>query len=304
MDKSKSDTTLFQTLAENTFDGLIQIDVKGRVVLWNQGAERILGYTSKEIVGQDYRKIFGVSPQDSTQVQHDANSSISKTLLDGEDREGLISLRHKGGYVMKLLARTITIRDDSGKISGAFKILNDNKTLIALHQEHKKTDETILLDSGTGIGNRAHIELKIRHMLAEFHTSEGAPIGILFMDIDKFKDFNDTYGHLVGDKVLRFVANTLRQNLRTSDSCGRWGGEEFVALVLDSNLEGLKKIAEKLRSLVESGGVTENGADLRTTISIGATMATDEDTLQSLLERADKLMYQSKEAGRNRVTVG
>ena len=304
MGELKSDMTLFQTLADNTFDGLLQIDIKGRVVLWNKGAERITGYSSVEIIGQDFRKIFNGPSQGSTEPKRDTSSLISKTLIDGVDREGLISLRHKGGYFIKLLARTVAIRDSSKKIIGAFKILSDNKTLIALHQENRKTDETVLLDRGTGIGNRAHIELKIRQALAEFHAAGGAPIGILFVDIDKFKEFNDTYGHLVGDKVLRFVANTLRQNLRTSDSCGRWGGEEFVAVILDGNHEGLKKISDKLRSLVENGGVSENGNDLRTTISIGATVATEDDTLHSLLERADKLMYQSKQAGRNRVTTG
>jgi diguanylate cyclase (GGDEF)-like protein/PAS domain S-box-containing protein len=303
MGEKPGDTSSFQTLAETIFDGLLQVDTNGRILLWNKGAERITGYSANTAIGQDFTKIFAAHSQDSTHQLFDNNEVLSKTLKDGMEREGLIAFKHMEGYFIKLLVRIIAVHDPAGKITGALEVLNDNKALIAIHQQSKKTDETVLLDSGTGIGNRAHIELKIRNALEEFQLS-GVSMGILFMDIDKFKDFNDTYGHLVGDKVLRFVANTLRQNLRTSDSCGRWGGEEFVALVLDSNLEGLKKIAEKLRSLVESGGVTENGADLHTTISIGATIATGRDTLQSLLERADKLMYQSKESGRNRVTIG
>lgn len=301
MGEKQADSSL-EALAKSMFDGLLQVDLDGRIIVWNKGAERITGYSASAVIGQDFTKIFTGHSPDTHQLS-DNNEVLTKTLKDGVEREGLIAFKHMEGYFIKLLVRIIAIHNPAGKITGALEILNDNKALIAIHQQSKKTDETVLLDSGTGIGNRAHIELKIRNALEEFQLS-GVSMGILFMDIDKFKDFNDTYGHLVGDKVLRFVANTLRQNLRTSDSCGRWGGEEFVALVLDSNLEGLKKIAEKLRFLVESGGVTENGENLHTSISIGATIATGQDTLQSLLERADKLMYQSKESGRNRVTVG
>jgi len=302
MGEKHTDSSL-ETLARSIFDGLLQIDLNGHIVLWNKGAERITGYAADSITNQDFKTVFAGSSQDSTAKSFDNISMISKTLTDGVEREGLIAFKHKEGYFLKLLVRIIVIRNEKGKITGAFEIMNDNKVLISIHQQNKKTDQTILLDSGTGIGNRAHIELKIRNALEESQLS-GIPMGILFIDIDKFKDFNDTYGHLTGDKVLRFVANTLRQNLRTSDSCGRWGGEEFIVLVLDSNLDGLMKIAEKLRRLVESGGINDGEKELRTTISIGATVATGADTLNSLLERADKLMYQSKEAGRNRVTVG
>lgn len=123
------------------------------------------------------------------------------------------------------------------------------------------------------------------------------------MDIDHFKDFNDTYGHLIGDKILRFVANALRQNLRTSDSCGRWGGEEFLALISDTNPDGLRITAEKLRALISQTHLEENGLYLHVTISVGAAWAREGDTLESLLQRADKLMYRSKARGRNCVTM-
>lgn len=303
MGEIEINSSSFQTLAESMFDGLLRVDIDGRVLLWNKSAERLTGYSIQKMIGQDFKETFSGHLQDSTHQLLDNIGLISKTLTDGAQREGLIAFKHKEGYFVKLLVRVIPIHNTVGEIIGAFEIMNDNKALIAVHQQSKKTEETVLLDSGTGIGNRAHIELKIRTALEESQIS-GTPMGILFVDIDKFKEFNDTYGHLVGDKVLRFVANTLRQNLRTSDSCGRWGGEEFIALVRDSNLDALKKIAEKLRLLVENGEITENGKDLRTTISIGVTAATREDTLHSLLERADKFMYESKAAGRNRVTAG
>ncbi len=138
-------------------------------------------------------------------------------------------------------------------------------------------------------------------------TNTGHPkadFGILFIDIDHFKDFNDTYGHLLGDKVLRLVANTLRNNLRVTDSCGRWGGEEFIAVVYDLDLSGLARVAEKLRATISQTTVQEKDLELGVTVSIGSTLLRAADTFPSLIDRADKLMYESKKAGRNCVTVG
>jgi diguanylate cyclase (GGDEF)-like protein len=160
----------------------------------------------------------------------------------------------------------------------------------------------MLFDALTGIGNRSHIEGKLRFALEDYQDGS-TPFGVLFIDIDHFKNFNDTYGHLTGDKVLRFVANSLRQNLRMTDSCGRWGGEEFLALVMDIHAQGLNKVAEKLRVLIEQADIEDNGTNLKVTISIGATVIRPDDTLQSLLKRADDLLYRSKQDGRNRVTA-
>jgi diguanylate cyclase (GGDEF)-like protein len=99
------------------------------------------------------------------------------------------------------------------------------------------------------------------------------------------------------------VANSLRHHLRTSDSCGRWGGEEFLALIRETNPEGLKIAAEKLRALVSQTSIEEHGQNLHVTISIGATSIHEADTLESLLKRADQLMYKSKASGRNCVTM-
>ena len=195
------------------------------------------------------------------------------------------------------------MRDERDRIVGAAEIFNDSRSLIAALQNSQRSQETVLFDPLTGIGNRPHIEVKIKSALEDYHA-HGIPFGVLFMDIDHFKDFNDTYGHLTGDKILRFVANSIRHNLRGSDSCGRWGGEEFVAMLLEVDEEALRRVAEKLRSVVAHATVREKETDLGVTISIGASLVRPEDTFQSLMQRADELMYESKQAGRDRVTIG
>ncbi|HWQ45658.1 MAG TPA: GGDEF domain-containing protein, partial [Longilinea sp.] len=113
------------------------------------------------------------------------------------------------------------------------------------------------------------------------------------------------YGHDTGDKVLRMVATTLQQSTRKNDAVGRWGGEEFLVILDDlSTPDALKFVCEKLRTLVEFSRLDLADTSLNATISIGATLLTPNDTPESLVRRADTLMYQSKQAGRNRVSVG
>lgn len=126
--------------------------------------------------------------------------------------------------------------------------------------------------------------------------------GLLFMDIDHFKPVNDLHGHNTGDQVLVMVAETLRSNLRASDIIVRWGGEEFVVLLRDNLAAETIAIAEKLRALVERSHLPIAESLLRVTLSVGATMLRPNDTIESAIQRADALMYQSKSGGRNRVS--
>ena len=124
------------------------------------------------------------------------------------------------------------------------------------------------------------------------------------MDIDHFKKFNDTYGHDVGDHVLKYVARTLSQNLRPFDVVGRWGGEEFIAIIRNMTRQQLEAMGNRLRILVESSYIQSGNEKLRVSMSIGATLVRDDDDREALLKRADTLLYESKKAGRNCLTIG
>jgi diguanylate cyclase (GGDEF)-like protein/PAS domain S-box-containing protein len=290
-------------LLENLYDGVLLVDEQGRITAWNRGAERITGHAADNVVGTMCGEgAFQHTLEDGTPLAPDRVAVLS-TLHDGQRREMRGFLEHAEGFWVPVVIRTIPMKNDAGRISGAVEIFNDSRALIAASQNIEKTEETVLFDPLTMIGNRAHIEQKIRFALKDFHAQR-ISFGVLFMDIDHFKEFNDTYGHAIGDKVLRFVANSIRHNLRGSDSCGRWGGEEFVAVLLEVDEEALRRVAEKLRSVVAQATIREKETDLGVTISIGASLVRPEDTFQSLMQRADELMYESKQAGRDRVTIG
>lgn len=297
------DPRFYKVLANNVYDGLFQVDSNGRVLLWNQGAERITGILSSKAIGKpcqdDLFKHYG---ENGVAIPNEA-LPILLTIKDGKQREIRAYLKHVEGFRVSVLAKTVPLVDKNNNLIGGMEIVNDNKSIIAAHLRNQRVEQTMLFDALTGIGNRAHIETKLKYALIDYEAS-GVPFGILFMDIDHFKDFNDTHGHLTGDKILRFVANTIKQHLRVTDSCGRWGGEEFLALVTDINTEGLQMVAEKLRMLVSRASIEEGEKKLGVTISIGGTMVNPDDTFDGLLKRSDELLYKSKQNGRNRVTMG
>jgi diguanylate cyclase (GGDEF)-like protein len=168
----------------------------------------------------------------------------------------------------------------------------------------KKLKEDSLLDILTGIANRKYIEQKISENINEFERY-GHKFGLLFIDIDHFKAVNDKYGHNAGDEILKIISKTLSKNIRSFDTAGRLGGEEFVVLIQNIDINSLKKTSEKLRALVEASSYQSHNPDIiiSVTISVGATISRPGDKPKDILNRADSLMYQSKKSGRNKVTM-
>lgn len=145
-------------------------------------------------------------------------------------------------------------------------------------------------------------ELHLATLVAAVGAAEAA-LGVIFIDVDHFKAINDSHGHRAGDRVLRMVGRSMAAALRRGDLPIRWGGEEFVCLLPGVDAAGLAAAAERVRMLVSGSWLDHYGTRLRVTISVGATLARSGESPADLVERADRLMYQSKQAGRNRVTT-
>jgi diguanylate cyclase (GGDEF)-like protein len=181
-----------------------------------------------------------------------------------------------------------------------FSDLTDRKTI---ELRIKELEEMAFLDALTRLANRRYMEREIRIRLEEYRRFR-IPFGVLFMDIDHFKRINDTHGHDFGDRVLRFTADTMVKNARPFDVLARWGGEEFLGLVRNINVRQLEDLGERLRRLVAQSYIPLPGGELHATISLGATIISEDDTIDSIIKRADALLYESKKAGRNRLTLG
>ena len=157
-------------------------------------------------------------------------------------------------------------------------------------------------DPLTGLANRSHFEALAAHALARSQR-DGSPVTLLLCDADLFKRINDQYGHAVGDAVLVAIANVLAANLRDGDVLARWGGEEFLALMPYCPLEAACATAERIRAAIAQAPLDVAQAPIALTMSFGVTQVRSTEDLHTAIARADKALYQSKNAGRNQVSV-
>ncbi len=294
----------YKDLIDNLYDGVYFVDRERVITYWNKGAERITGYTSNQVVGRACSdNLLNHVTADGLQLCQ-SQCPLATCMDDGNVYEAEVFLHHADGHRLPVLLRGSPMRDHNGNITGAVETFSTATETMTLRRQVRELRHTARIDTLTSIGNRQHLEGRLRAVIAEFAAHTPAA-GLLFMDIDHFKQFNDMYGHDVGDKVLRMVASTLYYSMRKTDVVGRWGGEEFLAILYDvTSSEKLQSIAEKLRILVESSRLDLANKGLTVTISVGATLLLPNDTPESIVSRADRLMYQSKQHGRNRVSVG
>lgn len=174
------------------------------------------------------------------------------------------------------------------------------KTL-ELEASNRKLGELATRDGLTGAFRRGHIEGELRRMVKAWERQPD-DFSILLLDIDRFKRVNDEHGHAVGDEVLRHLAAAAQQTLRGSDLFGRWGGEEFIALLPDTALPAALEAAERLRLVIQRQEYTgADGAVFGVTVSIGVAQLEAGVSADALAQRADKALYAAKHAGRNRV---
>jgi diguanylate cyclase (GGDEF)-like protein len=198
--------------------------------------------------------------------------------------------------------RIAPINDLNNQIVVAVEIFNEKSPKFTLRQKVEELKKLALVDTLTELGNRTYVEMNIKGRMEELDRYERS-FGVLFIDIDHFKNINDKYGHDIGDKVLKMVSATLSNTLRPFDIIGRWGGEEFVAVIVNVNEEQLYAVSNRLRMLVEQSSISVNSDIVRVTVSIGGTLAQKDDNLNRMIKRADRLMYKSKVSGRNCISV-
>jgi len=294
---------LYKQLIDNLYDGIYFVDRERVITYWNRGAERITGYPASSAIGQSCRDnmLNHVSSSGAQLCLEDC--PLAACMKDGKEREAEVFLHHAEGYRVPVVVRASPIRDEQGHIIGAVETFSSNEKVVDTRRQLTEVQRTALTDALTGIGNRRYLENRLNAAIAE-NRQLSNPIGLMFMDIDDFKIFNDVHGHEIGDKILRMVVGSLNHNLRVTDTIGRWGGDEFLAILYSvQDKKDLQSIALKLKNLVERSRLDLSEKSLTVTVSIGATLLNSDDTSDSFIRRADQLMYQSKKTGRNRITV-
>ncbi|MGE5372958.1 MAG: diguanylate cyclase domain-containing protein [Solirubrobacterales bacterium] len=292
----------YKTLLDHMRDGVYFVDPHRRITFWNKGAELITGFSAQEVVGRSCADNILVHVDDSGRNLCSGLCPLAASMETGRENAAKVYLHHKEGHRVPVQVRTAPIIDSNGQLIGGVETFNENQEIVLAIERIRELEGMAFFDKLTGLPNRRMIDqhLAARH---EELVRNGWPFGVLMLDIDRFKGINDTYGHQVGDEVLKLVARTMLAVTRKYDLVARWGGEEFIAVLANVNREQLEAIGNKYRVLVEKSFAEINGSRIEVTISAGGVLARVDESIDSLIERADGALYNSKENGRNRVTI-
>jgi diguanylate cyclase (GGDEF)-like protein len=225
---------------------------------------------------------------------------VSATIADGAPREAEVFLRHRDGHRVPVRVRTSPIRDGDGRVIGVVETFSEDTALQRERRRAEVLEALALSDPLTSLPNRRALSGELESQLVK-HARLGIPVGVLMLDVDDFKKVNDEHGHEVGDRGLVLVAETLANATRRFEIVGRWGGEEFLAIIPCPSVDVLREIGERLRRLIASCSLPIRGGEIRLTVSVGAAMAEEGDSAEDLVRRADERLYAAKRGGRNRV---
>lgn len=285
------DPERFRLAFEDAGLGIALVDLAGNIFEANRACSELFGRTNDELIRLNILDIW--VPEDRVEAMAEFRNAArgSKANAAYERR-----YRNKKGEIVFAEVMRRLVQSQSGTpmfFVATFRDITETKRLQAMLEERASTDPL------TGAMNRLGIEERVGYELMR-SDRYGDKLSLVLIDLDHFKVVNDTYGHLAGDRILRGFCDIARSCLRSTDSLGRVGGEEFVALLSETGMTGAQIFAERLRSTLAD---FRFDGDIRITASMGVAAHRKGEELSSLMERADCSMYRAKQSGRNRVVL-
>lgn len=266
--------------------------------------------------------IVDITPETASQLSQefqrilDSLTNSTDAVTQEADRfdQALQTFKRDSGLEKTETVNARTLLDNIQAIEVATRSLKtqlteSQKEIATLREEVIRARDVALLDSLTGLLNRRGFDQALVACLDELANLDdpAAQPCLLMCDIDHFKQINDSYGHLFGDRVIRAVAQVIQNNVKGRDTAARYGGEEFIILLPDTPLTGALTLAEKLRYTIKHGRIKRHHGDAdeelpaKVTISIGVARHLPGESIAAFMERADKALYQAKRTGRDRV---
>lgn len=298
---------------QNLDVGLVVLDRDYRVAVWNSFMENHSGLRPDDVVGQDLFQLFPDIPEEW--LRHKAEAVFllnNRAFTIWEQRPylfpfknyrpitGTAEFMYQNTTLIPLSATTGEVTHLCLMVYDVTDIAVNKQALMAANDQLEHLSRT---DRLTGLNNRGYWEECLSNEFRRFQRT-GQKASLVMFDIDHFKRVNDTYGHPAGDQVIRVVAEQLRKNLRDSDIAGRYGGEEFGVVLINTDAASARYFAERLRKSVQALTVTHDGVEIKFTISLGvAEVNAAMGDQKAWIESADKALYRSKEGGRNQVTL-
>lgn len=290
----------YRNIFEESKDMIFIGGLDGQIEDVSPACDEVLGYPKEELLQMKVQDLI-LHPEIRSQFER----AISE---QGAVRNFEVELQRKDGQKIDALVTATLRHEEDGKVTGfqgSVRDITSRKQAQAERLRALKLEEIAITDPLTQIYNRRFLYEAAEKEIERAKRS-GSSLAVLIFDIDHFKNINDTYGHLTGDQVLINLVNLCQHNIRSMDYLARFGGDEFIILMPDTDSRSALETAERLREMVaEKPMTTSENTEVPVTISMGISNWTYDSPLniKALLNQADKALYQSKEAGRNRVSV-
>lgn len=313
MNKFFEDVHWLMDILQNIDAGLVVMDKNYEIELWNSFMQNHSGISPENVLNRSIFTIFPELPE--TWFKHKAQSVFvlqNATFTTWEQRPYLFRFPHYRPITgsaehMYQNSTIIPLPDPKGLVEHICLIVYDvtdtavNK--IAQQHANEQLQNLSRMDHLTGLFNRGYWELQLVKEFKRFDRYDH-PSSLIMLDIDHFKKVNDTYGHTVGDDVIRQVSRAIKDEVRDLDIAGRYGGEEFGIILTGTDSAGAAIFAERLRQTIENMVVHSEGQQVEFTVSLGISQLSNSIIdHRGWIEKADQALYKSKEGGRNRFTI-
>ncbi len=290
----------YRTILENIEDGYFEVDIAGNFTFFNDSVCRMVGYTRAEMMGMNNRQY---TDKENSRILYQAFNKIFRT---GESSKGVgYEIIGKDGTKRYIESSVALIRDTSGQpigFRGIMRNITERKRMEeALRDSEKRYRELSIVDDLTQLYNSRHFYFQLKIELDRSNRYE-QPLTLLLLDLDDFKAFNDAYGHVEGDQVLKRLGQVVKRCLRVTDLAYRYGGEEFTILLPMTTSADGAVTAERIRTEFKKESFSPApGQDAHVTVSIGIAQYKQQEEMKAFVHRVDRLMYQGKKNGKDRV---
>lgn len=288
---------------ESTYDGFYLVDSDLKFRIWNSGMERLMGRDAAKMLDQNWTSRQIAFADKHGRPLADEARPMSEVIQGGQARTAQLQVQHVDGHWLDVEIMTVPMIDHDGSLQGVAEIFRDLSHDRRRRREDKDLRKQATRDSLTGVTNRGELERTLESMLLDFNEHpDPEPMSLIFLDVDHFKNINDTYLHLTGDQVLIGLGKLLQSEMYSAETIGRYGGEEFIVLCPSTDLKQAIAKAERLRLAICDATLCSI-EELKVTVSFGVTEIEKGDTLTDIFGRADKALFASKGKGRNRTTA-
>ena len=300
-------------MLESVEVGLVVLDLDFHVQAWNGFMEHHSGITASQIQDKVLFETFPDIPEAWLTRKVDAVAMLNtRAFTSWEQRPYLFKFRNTRPITgtEEYMFQNLTISPitaPNGEVEKVCLLIYDVTEFAsskrALERANEQLAKLSMTDRLTGLLNRGTWENLVDAEYERFRRY-GQATSLVMFDIDHFKPVNDTYGHLAGDEVIRHTAEVTRNNIRQSDSAGRYGGEEFGIILPETDAESARVICERIREAIENSTVSTTAGDIRYTVSMGIAQLTETpENYMQWMQKADEALYKAKENGRNKVVV-